>query len=498
MPSATLRFSRLSFAFREAAPILTEVSFHLVDGWTGLVGENGAGKSTLLRLITGELVPDSGSLERLPATASVALCQQELPEPTAELHRLDERQDGEAERAKGMLGLHALPLSRWSSLSPGERKRWQLAATLALEPAILLLDEPTNHVDRETKELLLSALRRFRGLGVVVSHDRAFLEALTSRTLRLARGGARLYDASYGAAKEQWEQELRGAWQERSAAQQEARRAAEKLAEARRVRESAERSMSGKKRDPKDRDARTLVAKTRRSWAEARMGGNVHRDRAAAERAERAIPEVPEQLEAGGSIFMDYLRAPKPLLLSLECERLMAGETQVLEQVRAYVKREARIRLEGVNGAGKTTLLRAMLSASTLPEERILYLPQELEPEAGAELLAEIRALEPLSRGRVLSLLARLGSDPARVMASSAPSPGEARKLALALGLGRHSWLLLLDEPTNHLDLPTVERLERALEEYPGALLFVSHDEAFGARAAQTTWRIEEGRLREV
>jgi ATPase subunit of ABC transporter with duplicated ATPase domains len=95
----------------------------------------------------------------------------------------------------------------------------------------------------------------------------------------------------------------------------------------------------------------------------------------------------------------------------------------------------------------------------------------------------------------VLSLVAALGSDPARLLASADPSPGEARKLCLALGLGRHAWALALDEPTNHLDLPTVERLEEALAAFPGAILLVTHDPAFAARCTVSRWKVGGGRV---
>jgi ATPase subunit of ABC transporter with duplicated ATPase domains len=157
--------------------------------------------------------------------------------------------------------------------------------------------------------------------------------------------------------------------------------------------------------------------------------------------------------------------------------------------------RADRVRLAGPNGAGKTTLLGALLSGSTLPPEKVLVLPQELAPRAALSALDEVRGLAPEVRGRVLAMVAALGSDPERVLASRNPSPGEARKLLLALGLGRHAWALVLDEPTNHLDLPTVERLEEALAAYPGALLLVTHDDALAARCTTKTWRIASGRV---
>jgi ATPase subunit of ABC transporter with duplicated ATPase domains len=162
------------------------------------------------------------------------------------------------------------------------------------------------------------------------------------------------------------------------------------------------------------------------------------------------------------------------------------------------VGREDRIWIEGPNGAGKTTLVAALLAASTLPVGRLLYLPQELSVAEGRGLLEGLRGLTGEERGRVLSLVAALGSDPARLLASASPSPGEARKLALAMGMGRHAWALVLDEPTNHLDLPTVERLEAALAEYPGAVLLVTHDPAFAARCTARRWHVEDGAVRAV
>ena len=95
----------------------------------------------------------------------------------------------------------------------------------------------------------------------------------------------------------------------------------------------------------------------------------------------------------------------------------------------------------------------------------------------------------------MLTLVAALGVDPERILASRSPSPGEARKLKLAFGLGTQVWAMVLDEPTNHLDIPAIERLEDALAEYPGALLMVTHDDALARRCTSIQWRIEDGRV---
>ena len=154
-----------------------------------------------------------------------------------------------------------------------------------------------------------------------------------------------------------------------------------------------------------------------------------------------------------------------------------------------------RIHLVGPNGAGKTTLLQSLARGSDLGADKLLHLPQELGEDATRDLLERVRSLRPDARGRVLSLVAALGVDPERLLASERPSPGEARKLAMAFGLGGGAWCLVLDEPTNHLDLPSVERLEGALAAYPGAVLLVSHDDTFAGRTTTRRWRLEDGRL---
>jgi ATPase subunit of ABC transporter with duplicated ATPase domains len=232
-----------------------------------------------------------------------------------------------------------------------------------------------------------------------------------------------------------------------------------------------------------------------KAWAEARLGREVQRLRASAERAAGDVPGVPADVALGASVFAGFERAPRPVLLSLAGEDVRAGGRAVLAGVSVALGRADRVRVAGPNGAGKTSLVAALLAGSTLPPGKVLDLPQELAPGEGARVLGEVRALEPATRGRVLSLVASLGTDPARLLASRDPSPGEARKLLLALGLGRHAWALVLDEPTNHLDLPTVERLEEALRAYPGALLLVTHDDALAASCTTRRWRIASGRV---
>ena len=492
-----VRAHRVSFAYSDAIALFSEAEFHLPAGWTGLVGANGSGKSTLLRLLSGELTPSEGHLHVEPPSALVHLCPQRVEALTPDITALAEAWDARSRRLLGQLGLDPTALERWDTLSPGERKRWQVGAALAREPDVLLLDEPTNHLDAEARAWLLAALRRFRGVGVLVSHDRELLESLTTTTLRVHAGTVRLWPGAYTAARAAWEGELEARRSSRQSAQDEHRRLQQRLAQTRREQESASaaRNAGSRMRDKYDSDARTLGAKNLVSWADARLGRRVSTTRREVERAAAAVESLEVEKTLGRSLFVDYARPPHPLVFSLDVPGLSAGEAPLFGPLRLDVPREARLRIEGPNGAGKSTLLRALLAQARVPLERVLYLPQDVSAEQATEALEAVRELPPEEKGRVLSLVAALGVDPDRLLASEQPSPGEARKLLIARGLGQHAWALVLDEPTNHLDLPSIERLEEALQGYPGALVLVTHDTRFARQCTTERWLVHEGRV---
>ena len=127
---------------------------------------------------------------------------------------------------------------------------------------------------------------------------------------------------------------------------------------------------------------------------------------------------------------------------------------------------------------------------------RVLYVPQEVDEEGTRKLLERLAELSAAERGQVLSVVAQLNSEPERILEGGSLSPGEARKLIIALGMLEKPQLLVLDEPTNHLDLHSVEALERALADFPGALLAVSHDYAFLDACCEMRWRVEGGAVR--
>lgn len=489
---SAIHVSHVSFSYSSATRVVDDASFNLGPGWTGLVGANGSGKTTLLDLLAGTHPPDSGEVSFAPQRAEPVMCQQRVDDRTSEIDSLGSSWGRDAVRLRARLRLEPAHLDRWPTLSPGERKRWQIAGALSRSPDVLLLDEPSNHLDSEARSLLIDVLSDFDGTGIIVSHDRQILHSLTTRTLRIHRGTVELWNGSYGTARDGWEAQSNLVAKERDRLKRERKKTARRLADQRRVAQEKDEKRLRERRSAglRDLDTRGAVATGRHASGQ-RAGA---RER---EVTRSHLQSVSEQLDAtaierthGGAIGIAGSVAPKEFVLRHDGPVAIPNGTELFSADVA-VRRGDRIRIAGPNGAGKTTLLNALVRSAALPAGRMLVLHQETTKDASVAWLQAARALPSDDRGRVLSLVSLLGSDPAALLASDLPSPGEARKLALALGMGTATWLMVLDEPTNHLDLPSIERLESALLSYPGAIVVITHDEDLAAAVTTATWTID-------
>jgi len=483
-----VRFHNVTFAYPAAAePLFSSLSLHLPCGWSGVVGANGAGKTTLLKLATGQLTPDAGTVE---APRRAVYCPQRTDDAPGRLKELLDDRTKPAWSIREMLGVGMDWPDRWQTLSHGERKRAQIAVALWLKPDVLAVDEPTNHLDTDAKNAVAAAMRSFDGVGILVSHDRELLDSLcgqcvfvdppdvTVRPGGVTKGMA-VADAERQAASRQHEQDRR----EYSRLRREAIRRQQLAA-------SADRPRSKRGLGAKDHDAKEKKNLARVTSKDA-VGGTLRRQiNGQLERALRRSEShrVKKEFEIG--IWLPGSASKRNALLELPAGAIALGEHRQLNHPVLTIRPTDRIALTGVNGSGKSTLVRRIVMALDIPAEQQTYVPQEIDAESSRSLLEQARRLAPDQLGHLMNIVSRLGSRPDRLLASDEPSPGETRKLMLALGMVRTPHIIVMDEPTNHMDLPSIEALEAALADCPCALLLVSHDTRFLQKLTRTAWHI--------
>lgn len=497
MPLFVIRLEDVCLETPAGRPLVSDVTLDLTPGWTAIAGANGAGKSSLLRLLAGEVTPVSGSVRVLPRDARIAFVRQEQGPPSdAELAFL--RDDGgEARRLRADLGIgEALSLEALATRSPGERRRIQIGGAVFEGADVLLCDEPDAHLDRAARQKLVRAMRAFSGIGVVVSHQRELIDEIAASTILFERGRARLFDGGYSAARAAREIEDATVAGERARAVKELGRAREAHDRTRRLHQAAalDQSASHRMKSVRDHDGSSSARKFRAEQATKTLGRLEGVRAAKVARSREHLASIEIEPAFGAEVRFRARPAPSGRVATLVEDELRAGRDGplILSRPSLVVSSRSRIRVTGDNGAGKTTLLVA-LAEHAAPD--VLYVPQVLDARARASIARELAGATREERGRWLSLFATLGADPAPILTTPCPSPGEARKLAIAKGLAREVSGLILDEPTNDLDLPSIERLERALAAYEGALVFASHDESF-ARATETErWVLRGGQL---
>ena len=511
--TAFLTLDSISLNAPDGRPLFGGLTLAIGRGRTGLVGRNGSGKSTLLRVIAGEIEPASGSVQRAGSIGMLAqLADDRLTVAEAlgvadGLARLRHAESGESslddaaeadwtlparlEMALAETGLPALPTDRrLASLSGGERTRVALARLLIEAPDVLLLDEPTNNLDADGREAVAELLARWRGGIVVASHDRALLAGvdrimeLTAVAVTIFGGAWPAFAEARDAARARAEADLSRA----SDALRHAERAVQEAKERKARHDKLGRAQRAKGGESKMfLDAEKQRAENSGS-REGRIADRLIESRAEALNEARARVEVLTPL----SILLPGTGLPGSRdLVAFKDVAMAYGERRLFGPLSFEIRGPERISVRGANGAGKTTLLRLIMgqlepSAGEVRRltDRIAVLDQHvglLRPET--TILDNVRRLNPdLSDNEAYSVLARFAfRNKAALQVAGTLSGGERLRAGLACVFARPQppLLLLLDEPTNHLDLTSIEVLETALARFDGALIAVSHDQAF-------------------
>ena len=479
-----LNLSNIEYTYPSAAePALQGMSATFPKGWTGLVGDNGSGKTTLALVACGLVHPDAGVVTPYLVTR---YCAQDATEAPGDLEAFALAYDGLAVRLRRDLAIEDDWLWRYDTLSCGQQKRLQVACALWADPDVLVMDEPTNHLDSSTKSAILTALSRFSGIGLLVSHDRELLDALCSQCLFVAHGSALMRPGGYTQASSQAALERSSTIHARENARKEKTRI-EREAQRRReeaARTAGRRSLRGiDKRDSDARERRNLAVVTGQDGKAGKLSSRMA-GRLETANAKLAANFVEKRYDA--DMWLDVEPSRRKVLFRMAPKALALGKAE-LRLPALSIGNTDHIGLVGDNGSGKTTLVKSIMGH--LPKRtRSLHIPQEADAKQMRATMDLLNGLPSVQRGRVLSIVALLNSDPNRILEGDSISPGEMRKLMLALGILDSPELIVMDEPTNHLDLGSTEALERMLSGYPGALLLVSHDAAFIQAATSIVW----------
>ncbi|MEF3304845.1 ribosomal protection-like ABC-F family protein [Paenibacillus sp. GYB003] len=446
----------------------------------GLVGENGAGKTTLLSVLAGLAEPDGGSVARHGTAAFV----RQIDPADPELAESNEEESAAPEA--------------YATMSGGERTRWKWRQAMRKQAALLFADEPTSHLDTDGAAEVEEQLRTYSGTVMLISHDRMLLDAVCTRILELEDGRLRDYAGNFSDYMRQKEQRREREWFEYEQYAKEKRRLEQAAVE------KAEQAKSMKKE------------RTGKTNSEARLGKDrFNRRKAKVEKTVQTIHKRIEQLEVKEKpkireqpVFDIRYHTPIHAKEAIRIDRLERsfGERLLFRPFSCSIAPGMRLGIVGPNGCGKTTLLQMIFRQEAgvrlAAASKIGYFDQRLDGlRNDRTVLEQVAETSDYPEANIRTALARMLMKrddvfkPAGVL-----SGGEKVKAVLAKLFMANYNVLLLDEPTNYLDIFAREKLAEVLREYPGTILFCSHDRHFLNEVAthllvmeNGTWTFEYG-----
>lgn len=446
----------------------------------GVVGRNGQGKSTLLNVISGELEPNAGIINR-----QVKFNYYRQMEAVNEAEQADNL-DAE------IMGRLKVPTNKVETLSGGEETKFRLAQTLSRYQLGLLMDEPTTHLDEQSSQYLIEELRYYYGTLIVVSHDRYFLDQLVTKIWEVDNGKVREYSGNYSDYTQQKEQE-----------KIEQQREFEKVTKEKKRLELAVEQ----KKLQAQKMSQVSEKQKKRAIRPDRLSSSKQKDTAQKniQKTAKAMEKRMEQLKDAEAV-QDSRAIQFPLSKELEIHNrfpimgndveLYGGDKLLLEKASFQFPLGKRIAITGENGAGKSTLLKHILKDGkniTLSPKVVFCTYQQMAYKLtdSSTLLDYLLKQTDFSENTVRAVLNKLGFSQLEITKPvNALSGGEATRISMALLFVKPSNVLILDEPTNFIDIQTIEALEEFLTSYQGTVIFTSHDRYFVERVADQIWEI--------
>ncbi len=486
MSNLSITFHDVAFSYGTGTQLFENLNLSFHRGWTGIVGANGAGKSTLLKLATGLLRPQQGIVD----LSDSIYCPQRTDFVPDLFEDFIAGNDARACKLRGKLGVRSEWLERWETLSHGERKRAQIAVALWSQPGILAVDEPMNHLDLSTRRMLAISLKSYRGVGLLVSHDRDLLDSLCYQCLFVDPPHAIMRPGGVTKGLEQERREDVYNTKQYRLARKEYKRLQREAVRRRNLASQQQRRRSKRGLDRSDSDARAKRDLARVSGKDGVAGKLLRQLDGRLRQTQRSLENMPLKKSYTLGIWLEGSFSRRDSLFMLKSGRILFGSGGSLEFPDLAMRPRDRIALTGPNGSGKSTMIEKIVSVLQIPDEYLIYIPQEVPLSSSKAILKEIHHLPNERLGHLMTIISRLGSRPARLLESEEPSPGEMRKLLLALGMVHYPHLIIMDEPTNHLDIRAIDCLERALQDCPCGMLLVSHDRQFLNALTRTRWDI--------